>query len=70
MRKLCQGCVMLPPEKQLHVPHGHDTIEKDIWVCTSCYNRISQAIANDTDLDASIVGNRIMGIKFRDDPRK
>lgn len=55
----------MKPEKQLHIPHEHDTIEKDIDVCRHCYDRISSAIANDTDLDVSVIGPRILGIRTK-----
>ena len=62
-RNLCQGCVCLAPEKQLHIPHEHENIEKDVEVCAPCYNRISEAIANDTDMFLSVIGPRILGIR-------
>ncbi len=65
MRNLCQGCVLLEPETQLHIPHEHNTIEKDIDVCRLCYDRISTAIQDDTDIEVSVVGSRIMGVRTR-----
>ena len=65
MRNLCQGCVLLEPEKQLHIPHEHNTIEKDIDVCCLCYDRISTAIQDDTDIEMSVVGSRIMGVRTK-----
>lgn len=65
MRALCQGCVMLKPETKLHIPHENDTVEKDIEVCRHCYDRISDAIANDTDIEVSVVGPRILGVRTK-----
>ena len=65
MRNLCQGCVLLKPEKQLHIPHEHNTIEKDIDVCRLCYDRISEAIQNDTDMEMSVIGPRILGVRTK-----
>ena len=62
-RNLCQGCVCLAPEKELHIPHDNDNVEKDVEVCVPCYNRISEAIAKDTDMFFSVVGPRILGIR-------
>lgn len=61
-QNLCQGCVMLKPEKNLHIPHEHPEIEKDVIVCALCYDRISRSIENDTDLEISVIGPRILGI--------
>ena len=60
---LCQGCMCLKPEKQLHIPHEHEHIEKDIEVCEPCHRRISKIIEADGTLGLSIVGPRILGIK-------
>lgn len=62
---LCQGCMCLKPEKQLHIPHEHEDIEKDIEVCEPCHRRISNAIKADSTLGFSVVGNRILGIKTK-----
>ena len=63
MRKLCQGCMCLPPEKVLHIPHQDENIERDIDVCEPCHNRIGEVIAADGMLGISVVGLRILGIK-------
>ena len=63
MRNLCQGCVMLKPEKSLHIPHEHADIEKDVDLCVPCYNRIRRAVENDTDMEISVIGPRILGIR-------
>ena len=65
MSNLCQGCVLLPPEKQLHIPHENDTLEKDIDVCRLCYDRISEALQDDTDIDVSVIGSRILGVRTK-----
>ena len=65
MRNLCQGCMCIPPEKQLHIPHENAEIEKDIDVCIPCYNRLSEAIANDTKMLMSVVGSVILGIQTK-----
>ncbi len=64
-RRLCQGCVMLTPERHLHIPHQSSTIEKEIYVCAPCHARISEAIETDTDLDISVVGSRILGVRTK-----
>ena len=62
---LCQGCVCLEPEKALRIPHDNPDIEKDVEVCVPCYNRISFAIANDTDIEMSVIGPRILGVRTK-----
>ena len=64
-RNLCQGCVCLKPEKALRIPHDNPDIEKDVEVCVPCYNRISEAIANDTDIEMSVIGPRILGVRTK-----
>ena len=56
---------MLASEKQLHIPHAHNVIEKDIDVCRLCYDRISEAIQNDTDMEMSVIGSRILGVRTK-----
>lgn len=63
MRKLCQACVMLKPEKHLHIPHDKPDVENDIEVCIPCFNRLSLVIANDTKMVISAVGSVILGIQ-------
>ena len=63
MGNLCQGCVMLQAEKDLHLPHEHSGIKKDLRVCVSCYSRITNAIKQNETFTASLVGNKILGLK-------
>ena len=56
---------MLEPEMQLHIPHEYEAIEKDIDVCRPCYDRISEAIQNDTDMEVSVIGPRILGVRTK-----
>ena len=65
MRNLCQGCVLSEPETQLRIPHAHDTIEKDIDVCRLCYDRISTAIQLKSEMELSVIGTRILGVRTK-----
>ena len=62
-RKLCQGCMCLEPEKELHIPHEHEHIEKDVEVCAPCFRRISKVIEANGALYLSVVGHCVLGIK-------
>ena len=64
-RNLCQGCVCLKPEKELHIPHDNPDIEKDVEVCAPCYKRISEAIEKDIDMEMSVIGPRILGVRTK-----